>query len=711
MLRFLYAAGFITLFLASHSYAQGVLVGGISVIQEFTSSSTGYDDLTIQSIGITDYASCVASGRSSAGCTQMQNNPYILATNQVNQGVIYNIWRMYTVLGYIDLYEGIGCADSSNTLARKEEFFYWSCDYDPCAQYGSTAREITLASQLTFCEWDPPQDECNWSSGINTATSLAQCQDACQSNGSSFVNGVCHSELDITPEQEQECTNSGGYFTFDGATWACTGDLTPYTYDDTDSDGDGVPNDYDPDIDGDGIPNAQDTTPYGDSNTNLAYLTNQVSSLSSQISTLNQNIANVTSTVNNINNSSLTTINNSLNNIAGALNNTAAAQNLANETTNLINQNLVNQSSQLTTLNNTAQTLQTDIQNNNQTATNQLTQLTTLNETAQTLQTEIQNNNQTATNQLTQLTALSETAQTLQSETQAIATAIREIADTNKEGGEVYSQLDAINQSNAEILAALENDVANWLNPTPADDAPDQIPLTLGDVTSDINEAAQQLVVDSTELVTSNQTISDNSQTIADNSQTIVDNSQTIVDNSQNIVTNTTTINETLLANQVLLQEIADSLQPEPPPDTGEGEPPVDNTGLLEEIARNTADTATELGTLNQTIDTLLAETTQPTYQSEIATDPFDDANGNGVSDIMDSAYTQIEQAPITQAITNFGATITTGGDCPRPSFSVFNQTFVMDMHCTLFSQIAGILSALMYTVWTITAFRVLVSA
>jgi hypothetical protein len=114
---------------------------------------------------------------------------------------------------------------------------------------------------------------------------------------------------------------------------------------------------------------------------------------------------------------------------------------------------------------------------------------------------------------------------------------------------------------------------------------------------------------------------------------------------------------------------------------------------ILERIEGNTARTATAAEGIN---DFLNEDFDLPESETDY------DTIGSGI-------FSGITQAPIVQAITDFNITVGSG-ECPKPTITAFGDTFLLDGHCTLYSQIAGILSAAMFVFWTITAFRIFVS-
>lgn len=71
-----------------------------------------------------------------------------------------------------------------------------------------------------------------------------------------------------------------------------------------------------------------------------------------------------------------------------------------------------------------------------------------------------------------------------------------------------------------------------------------------------------------------------------------------------------------------------------------------------------------------------------------------------------------VDDAPIVQAFSGMSSLFSSSsGTCPTPGFDIFGQHFVIDMHCTLYANISGILGALMMVIWTFIGLRVIASA
>lgn len=119
-----------------------------------------------------------------------------------------------------------------------------------------------------------------------------------------------------------------------------------------------------------------------------------------------------------------------------------------------------------------------------------------------------------------------------------------------------------------------------------------------------------------------------------------------------------------------------------------------EDSDLLADIESNTGRTATAA-------EGVLGFLTEESEIPEQVTD-YDTIAG--------SLWGGITDAPIVAAISDYQITYGGAGECPRPSLTVFNETFEITMHCDLYALIAGAMSALMYVIWSITAFRVLAS-
>jgi hypothetical protein len=71
-----------------------------------------------------------------------------------------------------------------------------------------------------------------------------------------------------------------------------------------------------------------------------------------------------------------------------------------------------------------------------------------------------------------------------------------------------------------------------------------------------------------------------------------------------------------------------------------------------------------------------------------------------------------VSATPIGQLATSLVSVIpASGGQCPTPGFEIFGQHFDIDMHCTLYAQVAGMLSALMIVVYSIIGIRIILSS
>lgn len=70
----------------------------------------------------------------------------------------------------------------------------------------------------------------------------------------------------------------------------------------------------------------------------------------------------------------------------------------------------------------------------------------------------------------------------------------------------------------------------------------------------------------------------------------------------------------------------------------------------------------------------------------------------------VDSFNARVAASPIAQALSGLGSMMPSGGTCPAPSFSVFGQTYVIDMHCQLSESIAPVLYAVMLFAWALVA-------
>jgi len=88
--------------------------------------------------------------------------------------------------------------------------------------------------------------------------------------------------------------------------------------------------------------------------------------------------------------------------------------------------------------------------------------------------------------------------------------------------------------------------------------------------------------------------------------------------------------------------------------------------------------------------------------------------SGLGGQSLVDSTgdyVTSLDSVPFVAAVGNFSNVFSGSGVCPIPSFTAFGVEHSIDMHCTLYTNVAGIMSAFMIIVWSITGTRHLMSA
>lgn len=72
--------------------------------------------------------------------------------------------------------------------------------------------------------------------------------------------------------------------------------------------------------------------------------------------------------------------------------------------------------------------------------------------------------------------------------------------------------------------------------------------------------------------------------------------------------------------------------------------------------------------------------------------------------------YAALASVPVVAAVGGIAAAVP-DGQCPTASFSVFGQQYTLDVQCTLWNSMQGVLSAVMLVFWTILGVRVLMSA
>lgn len=83
--------------------------------------------------------------------------------------------------------------------------------------------------------------------------------------------------------------------------------------------------------------------------------------------------------------------------------------------------------------------------------------------------------------------------------------------------------------------------------------------------------------------------------------------------------------------------------------------------------------------------------------------------NGSGAGEAYVSG---LKSVPIVAAISNLSGVLSTqNAECPAPTFEIFGQTFAINMHCTLYDSVSGILSTVMLIVWSIRGVKIIASA
>lgn len=98
---------------------------------------------------------------------------------------------------------------------------------------------------------------------------------------------------------------------------------------------------------------------------------------------------------------------------------------------------------------------------------------------------------------------------------------------------------------------------------------------------------------------------------------------------------------------------------------------------------------------------------------------PSEDTRGDqdGISsstpdEVASDIITRLYAAPLVAMVGNItGIFDLSGAQCPAPTFSAFNTSFVLDGHCSLYSTIAGILSTVMIILFSIIGVRHIASA
>lgn len=124
-------------------------------------------------------------------------------------------------------------------------------------------------------------------------------------------------------------------------------------------------------------------------------------------------------------------------------------------------------------------------------------------------------------------------------------------------------------------------------------------------------------------------------------------------------------------------------------------QPPVEGAGDCDPTSRNYAECAGFLPELEDARGT----------RTDLST-------GASMDSVAGNVYTRLENAPIVQMIGNVSGVFSfSNAACPTPSFEAFGSIVSIDYHCTLYLEIAGILSVLMMIVFSIGGIRHIASA
>lgn len=88
------------------------------------------------------------------------------------------------------------------------------------------------------------------------------------------------------------------------------------------------------------------------------------------------------------------------------------------------------------------------------------------------------------------------------------------------------------------------------------------------------------------------------------------------------------------------------------------------------------------------------------------------DSDAANFSEAVENFKDGLQGTPIVNAITSMGDMFSaSSGTCPTPGFTIFGQSFQIDMHCVLYANISGTLAALMMVIWTFVGLRIIASA
>jgi hypothetical protein len=76
----------------------------------------------------------------------------------------------------------------------------------------------------------------------------------------------------------------------------------------------------------------------------------------------------------------------------------------------------------------------------------------------------------------------------------------------------------------------------------------------------------------------------------------------------------------------------------------------------------------------------------------------------------LNSYWSALQSVPIVAAVSGISTAFSGSATCPTYSFDMFGHTYVMDEHCSLLNGIASTLGAIMLAIYTLTAFRIVLS-
>lgn len=150
-----------------------------------------------------------------------------------------------------------------------------------------------------------------------------------------------------------------------------------------------------------------------------------------------------------------------------------------------------------------------------------------------------------------------------------------------------------------------------------------------------------------------------------------------------------------------------------------EGEDPLDpaekGAGKCDPTSQNYAECIGETEMEGETLETLegiedgIAELVDIFSQEGTgAGSSFEDQS---VGDTMGGFSEAINDVPVIAAVNNLANAFAGSGTCPTPSFTIFGTSFSFDYHCTLYANVAGLLSAAMLVFWSLIGIREVMSA